>query len=107
MDVRKITRLLIASNTDSQKTRKDHVKNVRANVKKRQETIASGKCPRCGGDLILRIGKYGLFTVAQITPNVPSYKKDNLRHDTVSKSVSEDMPSLLLPYVNVYIRQRM
>lgn len=60
-DVRRITRLLIASNTDSQKTRKDHVKNVRANVKKRQGTIASGKCPRCGGDLVLRKGKFGPF----------------------------------------------
>ena len=60
-DVRRITRLLMASNTDSKETRKDHVKNVRANVKKRQETIASGKCPRCGGDLVLRKGKYGPF----------------------------------------------
>ena len=60
-DVRRITRLLMASNTDSKETRKDHVKNVKANVKKRQETIASGKCPRCGGDLILRKGKYGPF----------------------------------------------
>ena len=60
-DVRRITRLLMASNADSKETRKDHVKNVRANVKKRQETIASGKCPRCGGDLILRKGKYGPF----------------------------------------------
>lgn len=60
-EVKRLTRLLIASNTDSNKTRKDHVKNVRANVEKRQETIASGKCPRCGGDLVLRKGKYGHF----------------------------------------------
>ena len=60
-DVIRITRLLMASNTDSKETRKGHVKNVRANVKKRQETIASGKCPRCGGDLVLRKGKYGPF----------------------------------------------
>ena len=60
-DVIRITRLLMASNTDSKETRKDHVKNVRANVKKRQETIASDKCPRCGGNLVLRKGKYGPF----------------------------------------------
>ena len=60
-DVRRITRLLMASNADSKETRKDHVKNVRANEKKRQETIASGKCPRCGGDLVLRKGKFGPF----------------------------------------------
>ena len=60
-DVIRITRLLMASNTDSKETRKGHVKNVRANVKKRQETIASGKCPRCGGDLVLRKGKFGPF----------------------------------------------
>ena len=65
-DVRRITRLLMASNTDSKETRKDHVKNVKANnvkanVKKRQETIASGKCPRCGGDLVLRKGKFVPF----------------------------------------------
>ena len=60
-DVIRITRLLMASNTDSKEARKDHVKNVRANVKKRQETIASDKCPRCGGNLVLRKGKYGPF----------------------------------------------
>lgn len=60
-DVGRITRLLKASNTDSKETRKKHIKNVRANVQKRQETIDSGKCPRCGGDLVLRNGKYGPF----------------------------------------------
>lgn len=60
-DVRRITRLLMASNIDSKETRKEHVKNIKANVKKRKETIASGKCPRCGGNLVLRKGKYGTF----------------------------------------------
>ncbi len=41
--------------------RKQHVKDVRANVQERQKKIANGVCPRCGGALVQRVGRYGNF----------------------------------------------
>jgi ssDNA-binding Zn-finger/Zn-ribbon topoisomerase 1 len=56
-----LTALLLASNIDSKENRKEHVKSVKSNIQKRKETINSGICPRCGGHLIRRQGKYGAF----------------------------------------------
>ena len=42
-------------------TSKRHVQNVRSNVYRRQQTIKRGICPRCGGKLVLRHGRYGSF----------------------------------------------
>lgn len=52
---------LIESNRDSKESRKEHIRNVRTNEQRRNTAIASGKCPRCGGTLILRHGPYGSF----------------------------------------------
>lgn len=52
---------LLESNTDSKATRKEHICNVRSNEQKRDTAVASGKCPVCGGSLVLRNGKYGTF----------------------------------------------
>lgn len=56
-----LTALLLASNIDSKENRKEHVKSVKSNIQKRKETINSGICPRCGGHLVRRQGKYGAF----------------------------------------------
>ena len=42
-------------------TKKQHVNNVRANISDRNQKIRSGICPRCGGQLVERKGKYGRF----------------------------------------------
>ena len=42
-------------------TKKQHVHNVRANINDRNNKIRSGICPRCGGTLVERNGKYGRF----------------------------------------------
>lgn len=52
-----IVQLLQTSNVDSISNRKAHVEAI--NEKK--ETIKAGICPRCGGELIERNGKYGKF----------------------------------------------
>ena len=41
--------------------RKQHLDNVNRNKERRDAAVASGKCPRCGGNLVLRNGKYGQF----------------------------------------------
>ena len=40
---------------------KHHKHNVRATVNKKRNAIAAGRCPRCGGELVLRSGQYGKF----------------------------------------------
>ena len=52
---------LIESNRDSKDERQIHIHNVRTNEQQRNTAVASGKCPRCGGTLILRHGPYGTF----------------------------------------------
>ena len=52
---------LIESNRDSKDERQIHIHNVRTNEQRRNTAVASGKCPRCGGTLILRHGPYGTF----------------------------------------------
>lgn len=59
--VRIITSILIASNQDSKENREKHVKTVKRNIQMREDAIDSGKCPRCGGTLVRRQGKYGSF----------------------------------------------
>ncbi len=52
---------LLAANIDSKDNQKQHVRHVREQISKREETIAKGHCPRCGGELVLRKGTYGPF----------------------------------------------
>jgi len=59
--VKEFYELLLASNIDSKEAQKQHVKNVRKHVAEREQAIAAGKCPHCGGNLVMREGKYGRF----------------------------------------------
>ena len=53
---------LIESNIpDSKESRREHIRNVRSYEDRRNIAVASGKCPRCGGNLVLRHSKYGSF----------------------------------------------
>ena len=52
---------LLAANINSKENQQQHVHQVRQQISKREETIANGRCPRCGGELMLRKGTYGLF----------------------------------------------
>lgn len=38
-----------------------HIQNVEKAKQKTQNAISSGKCPRCGGNLVLRNGRFGPF----------------------------------------------
>lgn len=40
---------------------RNHINSIKQNIKKREGAIAKNKCPQCGGDLIIRIGKFGKF----------------------------------------------
>lgn len=52
-----IVHLLNSKNIDSKETRKEHLKEIHVE----QNQIRAGICPRCGGRLVVRHGKYGKF----------------------------------------------
>lgn len=54
-------RRLLEVISTSESDRKEHLGNVYRNKERRDEAVASGRCPRCGGTLVLRNGKYGQF----------------------------------------------
>jgi len=52
---------LVSLNIDSKETRKSHVKAIHNNLSEKRIKVNSDVCPKCGGLLILRNGKYGQF----------------------------------------------
>lgn len=61
VQVNEVANALLRSNKDSKETRKEHVTSVKTKVAKRKQMIADRVCPRCGGTLLIRQGKYGSF----------------------------------------------
>lgn len=60
-DVNKVVETLEANNIREEVSDKQHVKNLRKVEKEINEKIRSGICPKCGGHLIKRKGRYGSF----------------------------------------------
>ena len=54
-------RRLLEVITVTESDRKQHLENVVRSKERRDEAVASGKCPLCGGILVPRKGKYGEF----------------------------------------------
>ena len=54
-------RRLLEVISTSEDDRKKHIGNVFRNKERRDAALAGGRCPRCGGALVLRTGKYGKF----------------------------------------------
>lgn len=44
-----------------ERTDKQHLQDIRTAKKQKHDAISSGRCPRCGGSLVLHEGKYGSF----------------------------------------------
>lgn len=53
--------LLLSAHVADRTARKQHVAIVKHNQDRRNTAVANGKCPRCGGRLVLRNGRYGRF----------------------------------------------
>lgn len=66
----KAYQLLLASKTEI--STKEHVENIRT----QQWNVEHGICPRCGGKLVLRNGKYGEFWGCSNYPKCKFIKKD-------------------------------
>ena len=60
-DVEKIYNHLCQINVSEYVSNATHVHNIHVAKEIKRSKIAEGKCPQCGGNLILRQGKYGQF----------------------------------------------
>ena len=60
---------LLSANVTDRAARKQHVTSVKHNQARRNTAVANGKCPRCGGNLVLRNGRYGRFYGCSNYPN--------------------------------------
>ncbi|MBR6054600.1 MAG: NERD domain-containing protein [Bacteroidales bacterium] len=52
---------LLSVNVNDKVARKQHLASVKHNQERRNTAVANGKCPRCGGNLVMRDGRYGRF----------------------------------------------
>lgn len=64
-----IYNILLSVNVTDKAARKQHVTSVKHNQARRNTAVANGKCPRCGGNLVLRNGRYGRFYGCSNYPN--------------------------------------
>lgn len=60
-DVQRVVSILVGNNVRETVNDRQHVKNLRTAARQVNATINSGICPKCGGHLVLRNGKYGTF----------------------------------------------
>ena len=60
-DVQAVLAILTSNNIRETVTDRQHVQNLRIAAREVNATINSGICPKCGGHLIKRNGKYGTF----------------------------------------------
>jgi hypothetical protein len=60
---------LVSMNVDSKENRKAHVEGIHNKLADNDNKIKNDICPRCGGTLVLRNGKYGHFKGCSNYPN--------------------------------------
>ena len=68
-DVQSIVKELLEKNVRAEVDNKTHIRNVDAAKSDFDQKIAAGICPKCGGKLVLRSGRYGSFYGCSNYPN--------------------------------------
>ena len=66
---------ILSANIDTKEKRKEHISNIKENVKINEQAINMGICPKCGGQLVKRQGKYGKFLGCSNYPKCRFIKK--------------------------------
>ncbi|GKX66222.1 NERD domain-containing protein [Inconstantimicrobium mannanitabidum] len=61
VDKEEIYSQLVSLNINNKENRKAHVKLINEEINRRSNALDKDRCPKCGGKLILRKGKYGEF----------------------------------------------
>lgn len=60
-DIQRIVSKISSANITTEGSRESHIRNVQTVQQNRDMAIANGKCPKCGGSLVERRGRYGTF----------------------------------------------
>ena len=60
-DMVKIYNKILKANIGDKKKRKEHITRINKNISNNKRT-AGEICPRCGGQLVEKRGRYGMFT---------------------------------------------
>lgn len=68
-DCKRIANFLLNHNITDRKERKAHIHYVKQSARKKEIMADNGRCPRCGGILIQRHGRYGTFWGCSNYPN--------------------------------------
>ena len=68
-DVKKVVSLLVQRNMKGVVDNRTHVKSIHDIKAEKEYKVAAGICPKCGGTLVLRTGKYGSFYGCSNYPN--------------------------------------
>lgn len=59
--IEEIANNILSANITSKDAKKQHVKQIKTEVNNQKNMISNNICPKCGGTLIKRKGKYGTF----------------------------------------------
>ena len=65
------------NNISDKNSRNEHVQNIKTTIKETEEKIQNNICPKCGGKLVERNGKYGKFIGCSNYPNCKYTDKIN------------------------------
>lgn len=60
-DVQQLATILDAATIETEDTRKEHISKVYESIGHKRSMINKGLCPKCGGNLVRRKGRYGDF----------------------------------------------
>ena len=59
--VERYTNIIRSADINTKENKKAHVKNIQNEIDRKENDIEQGICPKCGGTLVERKGKYGKF----------------------------------------------
>lgn len=68
-DLSKIKNKIEQNNITDKEIRKNHIKNIKSTIKENNDKEKNMICPKCGGKLVERNGKYGKFIGCSNFPN--------------------------------------
>lgn len=66
---------LLSFNITSKEARKEHVKQIKTKLTEKRNMISENRCPKCGGMLVEKNGKYGRFIGCNNFPKCRYIKK--------------------------------
>ena len=74
-DINLIANNIINLNITTKDERKKHIKDIKEKIKDTNNKVNNMICPKCGGNLVVRNGKYGTFTGCSNYPKCRYTKK--------------------------------